>query len=73
MLIMSYTFTDGNSPLVDFDTVSGALEYFKVCRTHKHKEDSFLIIEGCDEYFGITLTKKQLIDYANELLQLSES
>ena len=56
-----------------FNTVTEALRDNQVCIMGKNGDGTFEIIEGCDKWFGLTLTRQQLIDYANELLELAGS
>lgn len=57
----------------EYNSISEALKEERACSVTKGKDGGFLVAECCDGIYGVTLSKQQLIDYANELLELAES
>lgn len=69
------TYTVKNDWLGRDETAETMLEVVSACRVFeivKH-EGKFIIREKCDEYFGVTLTKEQLLALADEIKALANS
>jgi hypothetical protein len=69
------TYTAKNHWLDRDETADTMLEIMKECRVFKvlKKGYEFEVIECCDEYFGATLTKEQMLALADEIKALANS
>ena len=68
------TYTVKNDWLDTNETKETMLEIMKECRVFTvHKEgDEFEVVECCDEYFGVNLTKDQMLALADEIRNLAK-
>jgi phosphoribosylformylglycinamidine (FGAM) synthase PurS component len=56
----------------EYHTILEALNYEGVFSVSKNKDGEFEIMEECDRYFSITITKDQMLMLINELTRLIE-
>jgi hypothetical protein len=69
------TYTAKNHWLDRDETADTMLEIMKECQVFKvlKKGYEFEVIECCDGYFGVTLTKEQMLALADEIKALANS
>jgi len=71
---MKYTLWDGYLESECYcDKLLDGLAGCRVVQFSKLQDGNFDVQEMCDEYFGVKLTKEQLIDLGNEIIALANS
>jgi ribosomal protein L5 len=54
------------------ETILDKLGYEQIFNISKEENDIFKIREGCDNYFSVNLTKEEVLQLAQELIDLTK-